>query len=177
MKKIICALAIAVTAFVANAASVNWSGLGGTLATTGDTATTYSVYLVNSSVFASASDAVTSIMGGSSDGVLATTAGITAGTGFRFGVTGGELAGTWGAGDVINAYAIILDGSTATADNYMATAAKNATVSAAGVAQFAYGSMASLSWNEVPTADIPEPTSGLLLLVGVAGLALRRKKA
>ena len=177
MKKIICALAIAVSAFVANAASVNWSGLGGTLATTGDTATTYSVYLVNSSVFASASDAVTSIMGGSSDGVLATTAGIAAGTGFRFGVTGGAVAGSWNTGDVISAYALILDGSTATAENYLATATKNATFSSAQQANLSFGSMASLSWNEVPTADIPEPTSGLLLLLGVAGLALKRKRA
>ena len=31
--------------------------------------------------------------------------------------------------------------------------------------------------NAWSTADVPEPTSGLLLLLGVAGLALRRKKA
>ena len=177
MKKIICALAIAVSAFAVNAATVNWNGLGGKLATTGDNATTYSIYLVNSTAFGSVSDAVTSIMGGSSDGVLATTAGITAGTGFRFSVVGGELAGTWNTGDTLSAYTIILDGSTATAENYLATATVNATVSSAGLAAVSHGSMASLSWNEVPTADIPEPTSGLLLLLGVAGLALKRKRA
>ena len=177
MKKIICALAIAASAFAVNAASVNWSGLGGTLATTGDNPTTYSVYLIDSSVYASASDAITGIMGGNTAGVLSSTSGIAAGTGFRFSVTTGPMAGTYGAGDVVNAYALILDGSAANAENYMTTAAKDATVSAAGLAQFAYGSMASLTWNEVPTADIPEPTSGLLLLLGVAGLALKRKRA
>ena len=177
MKKIICALAIAVSAFAANAASVTWSGLAGTLATTGDTATTYSVYLVDSSVYASAADAVAGIMGGNTAGVLSSTAGIAAGTGFRFSVVSGTMNGTYNAGDVINAYAVILDGSTANAENYLTTAAKDATVSAAGLANFSYGSMASLTWNEVPTADIPEPTSSLLLLLGVAGLALKRKRA
>ena len=28
-----------------------------------------------------------------------------------------------------------------------------------------------------PTASVPEPTSGLLMLLGVAGLAFRRKRA
>ena len=33
----------------------------------------------------------------------------------------------------------------------------------------------ALGWSEV--SDVPEPTSGLLLLLGVAGLALRRRRA
>ena len=33
------------------------------------------------------------------------------------------------------------------------------------------------SWKEAAAAAVPEPTSGLLLLLGVAGLALKRKRA
>ena len=33
-----------------------------------------------------------------------------------------------------------------------------------------------LSWT-ITSSSVPEPTSGLLLLLGVAGLALRRKRA
>ena len=45
-----------------------------------------------------------------------------------------------------------------------------------GVLEFdpAYGSGSAGAWTQ---AAVPEPTSGLLLLLGVAGLALRRKRA
>ena len=36
---------------------------------------------------------------------------------------------------------------------------------------------AANGWAAVSSTDVPEPTSGLLMLLGVAGLALRRKRA
>ena len=33
------------------------------------------------------------------------------------------------------------------------------------------------AWKDVNTGAVPEPTSGLLMLLGVAGLALRRRRA
>ncbi len=45
----------------------------------------------------------------------------------------------------------------------------------AGLAQFA--NMANYTQNTANWTPVPEPTSGLLLLCGLAGLALRRKRA
>lgn len=42
---------------------------------------------------------------------------------------------------------------------------------------FAYIESASLSWRPTIYYPVPEPTSGLLVLLGIAGLALRRKRA
>jgi hypothetical protein len=44
-----------------------------------------------------------------------------------------------------------------------------------GSLSMTFGTQTSNTWNEM--AAVPEPTSGLLLLLGVAGLALRRKRA
>lgn len=46
----------------------------------------------------------------------------------------------------------------------------------AGTGNFALTVPTSSAWTP-ETTDVPEPTSGLLLLVGVAGLALRRRRA
>ena len=47
-----------------------------------------------------------------------------------------------------------------------------------GLAKFVGGGTSGtpVTW-ETPAAPVPEPTSGLLMLLGVAGLALRRKRA
>ena len=39
------------------------------------------------------------------------------------------------------------------------------------------GNFSGVSWTDVPAPVIPEPTTGLLVLLGVAGLALRRRRA
>ena len=41
----------------------------------------------------------------------------------------------------------------------------------------AFGNMATATQNAGNWAAVPEPTSGLLLLLGMAGLALKRKRA
>ena len=51
------------------------------------------------------------------------------------------------------------------------------TALATGTATIQFGNMQSATQNAGNWAAVPEPTSGLLLLLGMAGLALKRKRA
>ncbi len=53
----------------------------------------------------------------------------------------------------------------------------NVVASATGTKGIAFGNMASATQNASNWAAVPEPTSGLLMLLGIAGLALKRKRA
>ena len=77
------------------------------------------------------------------------------------------------------AYAVIFDTETITdASNYIVTGVASATTPASSASvnkSFNIGSQAAnTTWSAV---GVPEPTSGLLMLIGVAGLALRRRRA
>ena len=78
-------------------------------------------------------------------------------------------------------YLMIFDTATVTdSSKFYVTEAKDlSTLSGADdVSQVKWGSQAgATSWASVSGSAVPEPTSGLLMLVGLAGLALRRKRA
>ena len=91
------------------------------------------------------------------------------------GVSSDKVAGWAKGNDRPYGFVIILDtGSTDTAANYMVTSTAQASAFSqdSTTAKIALGSQAANTWQ-----SIPEPTSGLLLLLGVAGLALRRRRA
>lgn len=82
----------------------------------------------------------------------------------------------------LTAFAVVVDSADlASAQNYFLAsggAEKTATfTSATGAKALAFGSQATITQAAGGWAAVPEPTSGLLLLLGMAGLALKRKVA
>lgn len=190
MKKLIMAVAIVCAAVGAQAAQVAWSITSASDPVSGDELGDvegfYAFILVDSVTAGSTttysrSDALTAL--GKGDASFLSNA-----------VSSGEIY--YGAGDVIdglaldntvNAYAVIIDAATV-GDATKAYITDNATVTLNGVGPegaFEFGMLSgtadSSNWATLgdsgDSGDVPEPTSGLLMLLGVAGLALRRRRA
>ena len=82
----------------------------------------------------------------------------------------------------LTAFAVVLDSTDlASAENYFLVsdgATKSASfTSPTGVKMLAWGDQTSYTQGAGKWSAVPEPTSGLLLLLGMAGLALKRKVA
>ena len=180
------ALAAVAMAACTQAASLNWM-IAGTPAYGEDTsAGGYAVYLfltaaggdygadtVTSAAITEALGSASSFATFAADNAAVSKAlnaggGATGATGFN----GNNFAG----GDSLSAIAVILNAAdVADATHYMITAEKSvAWASATGAQTLQFGTQAANTWQAMA---VPEPTSGLLLLLGMAGLALRRKQA
>ena len=89
-----------------------------------------------------------------------------------------QTAFSWGeAGDTLSAYFVIVNGGDFCISSLQSAAATKTLQYSEKTASQAVlnttGSYAGAGWY----AAVPEPTSGLLMLVGLAGLALRRHRA
>ena len=181
MKKIMIALAAVALAVSAQAAAFNWkTGMGGQVYGPDSTTTANGMvaYLFDAAVtsqsaaFAALSSgtAVTEIAGGLDSATLAN------------GAIKTQTAFNWGnAGDTLSAYFVVVNG-----DNFYISTEQSALGDAAATATIQFkekatsqaalntsGAYAGAGWYTA----VPEPTSGLLMLVGLAGLALRRRRA
>ena len=174
MKKISIALVAVVLGIVANAATVNWSVNAIQSSPVSTVGAGWIVQVYESSVAfdyakAKAGDITAWIEGAS----------VAAGTTFRAAGTS-----TMDNGTSKTIYAVVYDASSiANAKYYIVSDAMTITANAAGSPVSAgFGSMAGTTlaankfYNSTWTA-VPEPTSGLLMLLGMAGLALRRRRA
>ena len=176
MKKLIIAVVFAVCGAIANAATVNWSA--NAIQSSPDTAIGAG-WLVQ--IYSSSVDYSYDAAKAGSIATWATGSTVAAGTTFRAAGSGTQENGT-----TASYYAVIYDAATvAAAKNYIVSDDVSVTVAAAGGnAQLPFGAMTAtttankfLNSSWTATTAVPEPTSGLLMLLGVAGLALRRRRA
>ena len=175
MKKLIIAFAVMAIAIVANAATVKWTVGNVYVPDTTTKAENYLVYFVSSSDY-SLANATTDLESG--DASFVTThgqaSGLTGSTGMASSTITTEAANseTW------TGYLVVFNAATAADATlaYITTEVSKATGATGQTANLAFTSNAA-SQNAANWHAVPEPTSGLLMLVGLAGLALRRRRA
>ena len=189
MKKLIIAVAAVAMGIAANAASYSWSATSGRLLNgTGNTGsanyiTTGTAYLLFTDVMtqsavvsAFATDAATAASTVAtkalSTGAVGSDARISDGAAFTYDTTANQTA-----------YFVLFNG-----DNMFISETADATYMAVGATAIEFGSLTASS-KPLPSdasagysaagwyTAVPEPTSGLLMLLGMAGLALRRRRA
>ena len=173
MKKIMIAVAAMAMAVVANAASVDWQVTGSS------TQVGYTAYVMTGDVVATW-ESLADVQAAAVDfGTIAKS-----GRNYLTNGTASDAALTKSSSFyyiVVNADATqyaVSDAFAGSAYAYDPTATPPETAPAA-IPQFAAAGATFSDWAKAdgPTGDVPEPTSGLLLLVGAAGLALRRRRA
>jgi len=174
MKKVLIAIAAVVFAITSQAASFEWSAVMITK-DPDNKGSALSAYLVDASVLSMA-DATASLAAGdtsvlSGSAILDTSTTAAAGANLRI---ANKTGGTTVADKSYTAYFVILNAADPT---YFFVSNKEMTGVGQALTntQFAFGTQAGTSWQAVTA--VPEPTSGLLMLVGLGALALRRRRA
>ena len=176
MKKLMIAAAIVCAAAMSQAATANWVGLEIANYAGGAASTDQLVYFVDSATY-SFTDAQTAIGNGDISFLTAPGTYSQVGEYAEAGVTDTFTADRYGNGQTVTGYLVILDAdSIAGAKHVYLVDEQSGLTGGTGTSAYlefdASGTATPGDW-----AAVPEPTSGLLLLLGVAGLALKRKRA
>lgn len=154
MKKAIMLLVVAATATLANAATVKWSAAN----IYGPDATTK--YTGTASLYAVIDGAAT----------LLNTASVSGGT---ISATATQFETTALTGGETYAFYVVIEDSS----GKFTSAQISKLIQTTSTTTVGFGNMESQTKASGAWAAVPEPTSGLMLLLGVAGLALKRKRA
>ena len=175
MKKLIIAFMAMAMAVVANAASVKWTVGNVYVPETTTKAENYLVYFVSSSDY-SLANATADLEKG--DASFVTTYGQASAKTGATGMASATITSTAGNSETWTGYLVVFNAETAADATlaYITGEASKATGATGQTANLAFtsntASQSAANWHAVP-----EPTSGLLMLVGLAGLALRRRRA
>ena len=161
MKKLVIIAAVVMTTVAANAASWKWSAANiydptdSTAKLTGGTATLYT-YLENTDAASAVAIKTASVSSGSISSTFSDTTNTIGGNNYNF------------------FFVLEANGYTFTSDTVL-KAAQATDTTTIGFGNLKTATTTGGGW--VSSAAVPEPTSGLLLLLGMAGLALKRKRA
>ena len=161
MKKLLILAAVVVASIAANAASFKWTGAN-IYAANGTDKFSGSVDLY---AYLSTAEASTAIK--------VDTASVVSGT-IKDGSTTGRVFSddSLASGTAYNFYFVVEDSG-----KQFTSAVKSATGMDVGSANIVFGNQTSATQTAGNWAAVPESTSGLLMLLGMAGLALRRRRA
>lgn len=187
MKKLMFMLAAVVCAAAVQASSVKWNvnsiygvgstGAGQTTSASRPATGEYYVLCMLASEM-SLADAQTAISKNdiASIAAKATFKGTTTGTGAY---TTGYYDGGWEGGQTVEIYAVVLNASSVDKATYaVASSAVSSYTFSDGAEDKALSlNMKTVTQGAWTAVAAPEPTSGLLMLLGIAGLALKRKRA
>ena len=182
MKKLLIAACAAMLGIAVNAAQVTWSMTNVAASPDKAAAAGWAFYVLDSSKYS----AFTALTGGAIATYLGT-AGNTVAQGTttsgRTGVGASVKGGSYSGGDTVNSFMVIFNNASPAAATYYAyTGVGDTTISAGGADDsISFGKFAdataATSGGSGGWKSVPEPTSGLLMLVGLGALALRRRRA
>ena len=187
MKKIMIIAAAALMAGLCSASTVKWNvtniyktnDAGQGLTGTSDKAAAGSYYVMCFlSSELSLADATTMLKADNLSGLAAkaTFQGTTTAAGTY---ASAYYDGGYNGGDSVSIYAVVLNASSIADATYGAISSAESSYEFADSAQdkLIAHNMKTVTQGTWTAVNVPEPTSGLLLLLGMAGLALRRKQA
>lgn len=187
MKKMLIAACAIALAGLAQAATVGW-GYGGAISNADAKGSAYSFFLIGQNGVTSESQIADMIAAGTDVSAYAFGSGTTTSTG-TLTVAPAASGKTISVAEQTSVQAFLVifnDATVADATKFLVIGNDdcglangfNKTVGPTTASvNFAAGNVANYVNNASNWQDIPEPTSGLLLLLGVAGLALKRKRA
>jgi len=177
MKKLMVLLTAMAIGFAAQAGTVSWTMTNVYLGNTTDLAEGCVAYLLVGDDLTAPLSAITSTETAKSFIAANNTYG-----GSAIGNEAGKFAvegfGSYGAGDV-SVYAVVFNAATIddATQYYVSKSSKDLSIPGSGDGSVSLGTQKTNSQDAANWHAIPEPTSGLLMLVGLGALALRRRRA